>query len=271
MSRISKKAVGILLLLAVCINLIIGCNTRLTPKRLMDTVTKNLAEAESATTSLYMNVELEDVLDIMKISMDMQMENTTKPKAGHAKGKALVDVSGTKVESDIEIYQVMEGQEFATYSSIYGQWSREVTQDKQAGGFNGNLFQGSGESMKSFRIAKERVTVEGKKCYEMYGDISGKEFLDFMGLDMVKVFGLVELPDEETIKLLEIPITMDIYEKELLPARVFVDMTDIMNELYNQYEKSTNVNDFTIKLEYRGFNQKQKIEVPLEVRQAWEQ
>lgn len=269
MSRILKKTVGILLLLVVCINLMTGCNTKQTPKRLMDTVTKNLAEAKSATTSLDMNVELEDVLDIMKISMDMQMENTTKPKAGHAKGKALVDVSGTKVESDIEIYQIMEGQEFATYSSIYGQWSREATKGEQQSGFNGNLLQGAGESVRSFRIAKERVTVGGKKCYEMYGDISGKEFLDFMGLDIVKVFGLVELPDEETIKQLKIPITMDIYEKELLPARVFVDMTDVMNELYDKYEKSTNVNNFTIKLEYMAFNQKQKIEVPLEIRQAW--
>lgn len=256
------------MLLVVCLNLMTGCNTRLTPKRLMDTVTNNLTEAKSATTSLYMKAEFEDVLDLMKISMDMQMENTTKPKAGHAKGKALVDVSGTKVESDIEIYQIMEGQEFATYSSIYGQWSREVTKGNQQSGFNGNLLQGAEKSIRSFRIAEEKVIVGGKKCYEMYGDISGKEFLDFMGLDIVKVFGLVELPGEDTIKQLEIPITVDIYEAELLPARVFVDMTDVMNELYKKHGKSTSVNDFTIKLEYMGFNQKEKIEVPLEIRQA---
>lgn len=41
-----------------------------------------------------------------------------------------------------------------------------------------------------------------------------------------------------------------------------------MNDLYDKYNKSTNVNDFTIKLSYIGFNQVEKIEVPQEVQQA---
>lgn len=265
-----KRAVCAVLLLTLLTGGVTGCSGRMTPKRLLSTVTKNLAKVKSVSNSLYMNMEFEDVLDTMKISMDMQMENTVKPKAGHAKGTAQVDASGTKVGSDIEIYQVPEGRDSATYSSIYGKWSKEVAKGGEKTGFGGNLFQDAGDSIKSFRIAKEGVTVGGKECYEMYGDISGKEFLDFMGLDIVKAFGLVNLPDEKAIKSLKIPITMDISKKELLPARIIVDMTDVMNNLYDKYRKSTNVNDFTIKLEYTGFNQVQKIEVPAEVKAACE-
>lgn len=265
-----KKAVCAVLLLALIAAGVTGCSGRMTPKRLLSAVTENLAKAKSVSNSLHMNMEFEDVLDTMKISMDMQMENTIKPKAGHAKGTAQVDASGTKVGSDIEIYQVSEGRDSATYSSIYGKWSKETAKggEKSGIGGSGNLFQEAGDSIKSFRIAKEGVTVEGKECYEMYGDISGKEFLDFMGLDIVKAFGLVNLPDEKAIKSLKIPITMDISKKEMLPARIIVDMTDVMNNLYDKYRKSTNVNDFTIKLEYTGFDQVQKIEVPEEVKAA---
>ena len=61
---------------------------------------------------------------------------------------------------------------------------------------------------------------------------------------------------------------IDIYKEEMLPARIIVDMTDVMNDLYDKYNKSTNVNDFTIKLSYTGFNQVEKIEVPQEVQQV---
>ena len=102
----------------------------------------------------------------------------------------------------------------------------------------------------------------------MYEDISGEELLKFMGLDMMRAFGLVELPEEDAISGLSVPITIDIYKEEMLPARIIVDMTDVMNDLYDKYNKSTNVNDFTIKLSYIGFNQVEKIEVPQEVQQA---
>ncbi|GAA0275386.1 hypothetical protein MCI89_16225 [Muricomes sp. OA1] len=268
MNKRIKNTVSALIMLAVCIGTVTGCSGKLTPKKMMSAVTENLAEVKSVSNSLEMDIELEDVLDLTKISMDMEMENTTKPKAGHAKGSAEVNFSGTQVASDMEIYQVTEGDEFVTYSSMYGQWSREAAAGSQKSTFNGNLFQEAGDSIESFHIAKETIQVEDKECYEMYGDISGEELLKFMGLDMMRAFGLVELPEEDAISGLSVPITIDIYKEEMLPARIIVDMTDVMNDLYDKYNKSTNVNDFTIKLSYIGFNQVEKIEVPQEVQQA---
>lgn len=153
---------------------------------------------------------------------------------------------------------------------MYGEWNKEVSKNPKKSTFNGNLFQEAGNSVRSFRIAKETVEVGDEECYEMYGDITGKELLQFMGLDMVGAFGLVEIPEGDTIAKLEIPVTIDIYKEKMLPARVIIDMTDVMNELYEQYGKSTNVNNFMIKLEYTGFNEIKKIEVPEEVKEAAE-
>ena len=68
--------------------------------------------------------------------------------------------------------------------------------------------------------------------------------------------------------LLAVPVTIDVYQEELLPARVIVDMTDVMNDLYDEYGKSTNVNDFTIQLGYTGFDNVGEIQVPQEVKDA---
>lgn len=268
MKRYKRKTGSAVLLFICCVLLSVGCSGKMTPKKLMSSVSKNLADAKSVSNTLSMYIELEDVLNTMKVSMDMQMQNTADPKAGHAKGTAEVDFSGTKVGSDIEIYQVNEGDEFVTYSSMYDKWSRESAANSVKSSFNGNLFQEADDSIKSFHIAEQAVQLDDKDCYQMYGDISGKELLGFMGADMMGAFGLVEIPAEEALVNLEIPVTIEVYQEELLPARVIIDMTDVMNDLYDEYDKSTNVNDFTIELGYTGFDEVDKIEVPQDVLEA---
>lgn len=268
MVKIMKKTGSIILLLICCILLMAGCSRKLTPKRLMSQITDNLAKARSVSNTLKMQIELEDVLDTTKINMEMQMENTVKPKAGHAKGTAEVDLSGTKVGSNIEIYQVEEGRQFVTYSSMYDKWSREVSEGSGKGSFSGNLFQEAGDSIKTFHLAEQTVKVNKKECYEMYGNITGKELIQFMGLDMLGAFGMVKIPDTNAIARLQIPVTIDVYKDGILPARIIVDMTDVMNDLYDKYKKTTNVNDYTIQLGYTGFNKVDKIQVPQEVKDA---
>ncbi|MGC4017850.1 MAG: hypothetical protein QM793_00460 [Muricomes sp.] len=268
MRKYIKNSGCLLLLCMYLITVLSGCTNELTPGKLMSKVTENLSKVKSVSNSLDMYIDMESVLESTKVSMDMEMENTTKPMAGHAKGTAQVDMSGTKLGSDIEIYQVTEDKEFVTYSSMYGEWSRETARNPKKSAFSGNLFQEAGNSVKSFRIAEEAVTVEEKECYEMYGDITGKELFQFMGPDVVGAFGLIEIPEGDTIEKLKIPVTIDVYKEKMLPARVMIDMTDVMNELYEQYGKSTNVNNFMIKLTYTEFNQTQEITVPEDVKKA---
>ena len=48
------------------------------------------------------DIKMEDVVRVTEVSMDMTMENTLKPKAGHAKGTASVNFRGIKLSSDME-------------------------------------------------------------------------------------------------------------------------------------------------------------------------
>lgn len=266
-----RQRAALFLLCFFCLPLLTGCSGKMTPKKLMKAMEKNLAKTTSVTTTLEMDIKLEKLLHATSISMDMQMENTADPKAGHAKGSAEVNFSGTKLGSEIEIYQVTENNEHVTYSSMYNEWSREVSGGTGSGSFDGSLFHAEDASLDNFRVAREPVEISGQACYEMYGTITGTEFLQFMGLYMIEAFGLVEIPDESAVLEMQIPITIDVYKEELLPARIKVDMTDVMNEMYEKYDMRTDVNDFTIKLGYTGFNEVEEIQVPEEVKAACKQ
>lgn len=92
--------------------------------------------------------------------------------------------------------------------------------------------------------------------------------MDFLGREMIQAYGLVDLPDPEALDHLEIPVIVDIYQKERLPARIIVDMTDVMGELYDSYDKTTNVNFYNIELVYHGYDDVKPIQVPESVKQA---
>ena len=73
--------------------------------------------------------------------------------------------------------------------------------------------------------------------------------------------GWWKLPDENAIPNLEIPLTLDIYKEELLAftmARLIVDMTDVLNTLYDSYDERTDVNDFTIELVFKDYDRPER-------------
>lgn len=102
----------------------------------------------------------------------------------------------------------------------------------------------------------------------MYGDVTGTELMGILGKDMVNAFHLVELPDEDAIRELKIPVIFEIYKDEMLPARILVDMSDVLNELYESYGETTKVNLYSIDLKFTDFDQVDAIEVPEEVKEA---
>ena len=263
--------IGVLLML--CVNTASGCRQqekqKMTPKLLMDAVDRNMREVNSASSSLEIEVELEDVLDHTRIRMDMDMENTVSPRAGHAKGTAEVKLNENLVSSNMEIYQVEEEDKYVTYSSLYNQWTR-VEQENHAsfGGTETDFFQSARAEIEDFTLAGQPVKVQEKSCYEIYGDMQGKKLMDFLGREMIQAYGLVDLPDQNALDTLEIPVTIDIYKKEQLPARIIVDMTEVMDELYQSYGKTTNVNFYNIELVYQGYDDVKPIQVPESVKQA---
>lgn len=233
----------------------------------MDRIEKNLADVTSFSNQVEMNIKMEELVHYTKVTMDMEMENTMEPKAGHAKGTAEVSMRGVNLDSQMEIYQVEENGSQVTYSGMDGAWLKEIT-DGQSGGIalGKNLFAEMEDSADEFLLADETIELDGKSCYEMYGDVTGKELMSVLGSQMVHGFGLVELPDDSVVARLKIPVIFDVYEEELLPARIRVDMTDVLNDLYDSLEESADVTHYVIQLSFTEYNTVEKIQVPEEIR-----
>ena len=256
--------------LAGMMALLPGCSGRVTPEKLFNEASERMQEVSSSTSRVELDIQLEDVLDLREVSLEMEMENTTDPPAGHAKGSAEVNIIDAEVSGDMEIYQVMEDGEYVIYSSLDGNWEREVTDPDAENhlGMDGNIFAQEGDVLEDFRLAEEPVTVEGKECYQMYGDIKGEDLMGLLGRDMISAFGLVDLPGEDAVKELDVPVIFDIYKEEMLPAKIIVDMSGVLEELYGSLGETTKVNLYSIELLFTEYDQVDEITVPQEVKDA---
>ncbi|MCI8836102.1 MAG: hypothetical protein HFH24_12180 [Ruminococcus sp.] len=255
----------IMILLYTCV--LTGCSRKLTPKKVMTFVSKNMVGITSFSNTVELDIELEDVLYTTAVTLDITLENTLEPQAGHALGNAHVKMRGAELDSVLEIYQVIEEGQHVTYSSLDGNWTREVEEQAESSGMtlDSSLFAKMEESMDEFRIAEQTVEVGGKECYQMYGEVMGKDLLGLIGSPMLHAYGLVTLPDESAILESMIPITFEVYVEEMRPARIIMDLTDVMNGLYEEVDKSTNVNNFMIELAFTGYDEVPEIRVPQEI------
>lgn len=252
------------------IGILSGCIGKTTPKTIVTKMVVNLSRVTSFANEISVDVKLEDIIHVTEVSMDMAMENTLDPKAGHAKGTAGVKIFDTELTSPLEIYQVIEDGQSVTYSGMDNIWQKTVSSDEGITGFSleGGLFQDLETLVDQFVLAEELVEVNGKECYEIYGEIKGEDLISLVGEDLLNAYGIVEIPEKEAVYELLIPITIDIYKEEMLPARIFVDMTDEMNAFYDIIKESMNVNDFTIDIHFLNYNEVGEITVPDEVKES---
>ncbi len=262
------KQTGCLGLMILSIYLLTACSEKVTPKKLMESMSKNMSDITSFANTVKLDIELEDVLYTTAVSMDIDLESTSDPKAGHALGKAHLRMRGAELESVLEVYQVMEGGRRATYSSLDGNWSKEVSEHTKGSviTIDDSLFSEMADSVDDFHIAEGTVDVNGQECYQIYGDVTGEDLKGLLGGQMLNAYGLVRLPEEDAISDLTIPITFNIYKEEMLPARIVVDMADAMNGLYDHFDKTTNVNSYSIKLDFDKYGEVPEITVPEDVK-----
>lgn len=268
MKKRKIRAQSVFLIVGVLGCILAGCSGKMTPRKIVDQMEKKIAGVSSFSNRVELDIKMEEVVHYTKVTMDMTMENTMDPKAGHAKGNAEVVMGGVQLDSEMEIYQIMEEGKQVTYSGLDGQWNRETAESSSSGiALDTNLFTEIGDSMDQFQLAEQPVEVGGKNCYEMYGNVTGQQLVGVLGSQMIHGFGLVELPDDSVIAELEIPIIFDVYQEELLPARMQVDMTEVLNILYDQLGEKTDVSNYAIKLLFEEYNQVKEIQVPQEIRQ----
>ena len=151
-----------------------------------------------------------------------------------------------------------------------GSWKKESAEGSNENhlGIDGNIFAQEGKALESFHLSEQETTVNGKACYQLYGDVTGTELMGLLGKEMVEAYHLVNLPEEDAIRNLKIPVIFDIYKEELLPAKIVVDMSDVMGDLYKSYGETTKVNLYSIVLQFTDYNKVDEIHVPDEIKNS---
>lgn len=118
-----------------------------------------------------------------------------------------------------------------------------------------------GGHAKSFEMSKEKVEVNGEKCFEMKGEIKGSDIVGMMESGMADSLGS-EI-DEDVIKDLELPCTIAVYEDDILPAKISFDMQDIMEKAME--EEGVDVSACSIEVTYHEYDSVGEIKVPNDV------
>ena len=137
--RIKKlAAMGMAAVMAAA--LLSGCGkTKATPENLLRDMTEKAEKAESAVANLKFNISLSSGGAELAVNMDMDMEVTAEPEASYGKGEISVDIAGSGMSTEMEMYSVKEDDQYVTYTMMDGQWTKEISDEEEALGDIGIL------------------------------------------------------------------------------------------------------------------------------------
>ena len=257
-----KGSILVLIMISVLI-CISGCAEEDYGK-LIEESTKRFKEISSVRTKVNVDVLLESFIETSGISMDINLENTKEPLIGHAEGMTRLERRGEYVIGEMEVYQSTKDDITTSYSRLNDTWTVETAPyDKDHSGIKPEYIDEKGK-VANFSLSKESVMCNDKECYELYGEMKGCEIKNLFDLNTLSLVSNVNIPDEESIEKLEVPVIINIYKENLLPAKIFIDMTDVLNEEYKKMDEEVTVGKFTIRMEYYDFDKVESIEIPEE-------
>lgn len=240
-----------------------GCGKKATPENLLKDMIKNLEDAESAVTNMKIDMEMGDDTATIGIQADLDMDLDLKTGESYAKGAVDMKMMGTNIGTEIEMYTVEEDDEYVVYTMANEQWTKEEMDDSalDMAGELTDLTDGVKVHAKSFEMSKEKVEVDGKKCFEMTGEIKGSDIAGMMESGMADSLG--SDIDEDAIKDLTLPCTIAVYEDDILPAKISFDMQDIMEKAMEA--EGVEVTVCSIEVTYQDYDSVGEIKVPKDV------
>ena len=164
---------------------------------------------------------------------------------------------GSKIGTEIELYSVKEDDKYVTYMKAADQWTKEETdvedsdsEDASTGDFE-KIAEDIAKSADAFTLSEEKTEVDGKKCFELKGKIDGSEVSDLMEDEMMGDLSSAGM-DSEALDEVTIPCTMEIYEEDLLPAKISFDMKSAMADMAE--ESGLEINEFYMDVTYVEFD-----------------
>ena len=261
MRKSAKRLAAAGLAAVMAAALMSGCGKKATPENLFSDMGKNTENIQSASCSLNFTMEMSDGTASLAFVTDMDLEITADPQAFHGKGQVELNAYGMEEAHDLEIYQVREGNEYVSYTLADDVWSRS-TQTDGTDDFNMDIA-GMGTRAEMYEMAGKLVEVNGKDCFEMAGDIGGDAVSGMLGEDILNTLKGLGL-DEETLSEVEIPCIIDVYRDGILPARIFIDMSEIIDTMAGAAGQDITVSTCGIELIYEEYNCVDEIRVPEE-------
>ena len=225
------------------------------------------SKAKSIRTSIDIDALYEKVNNSTGIKMFFELENTSDPLAGHAVGFSLFDIGGRKSGGVIEIFQVVEDGETYTYSRVNDTWTKEKAELSESDHGIKSEFLDPDKKPKKFTLKENLVTIREKECYELSGFMTGKDVMNIFDIRTVNNLADMETPDTDKIGKSQIPFIINVEKESLLPSRIYIDMTDALNDIYNEMDENSSVSKFTITVDYEDYDNISEITVPDEVKQ----
>ena len=247
--------------------LLSGCSgrTKATPENLLRDMTSKAEKVESAVMNVKFNVNLGSSAGALAMGMDLDMESTTDPEASHGKGEVSLDVGGSAMSTEMEMYSVQEADEYVTYTLMDGEWTKEVAdQAEELGNVQGMTGNIRGYADK-FELGEDLSEVNGKDCFELTGELDGDIFSEMIQSDMMESFAGYGL-DEETVSNMVFPCTIDIYKDSILPARIYFDLTDTFESMIG--DSGFTASDCYIEMTFLEYDSVDEIVLPVEALDA---
>lgn len=264
MRKTGKRALSVCLVTVMVILSLAGCGKRkkATPEDLLNDIVKNLEEIESLESTMAMNMDLQEDDTQMVMETKVNMESNLGEMSAHLSGTVKMDYMGTPVELETEAYQVPEGEELAVYTLSLGVWTRDAISIEEAEAAKDfAIFEKLADTADQFERREDLIEIEGKKCFELNGTISG-DLLDEMVNSQMFGSSLTDILPEDKLDVLKIPCTVSVYQESVLPARVYIDMTDMLNQALQGSDEEITVNAVNLDIIYKNYDSVDTIVVP---------
>ena len=229
------------LLCAVLAVALVGCSGGDSIEAKLKSVAENLAKQESYEYTMNMSMGLSMLGN--DVAVETAMDGTVFNDPLKAKIVSNVSMMGSSVE--VEMYMVQEGDNYVIYTGTMGQWQKQTVSKAE---FEAKSGQYDAQDSMALYLKNAKnfqdmgyEDVEGVSTLKVQGFLSGdsiKEVMETSGVldnaaSSMEGVDEKELTDKIIAKIGDLPVTLWIDEKEMLPLKYEVDMSDMIKGMYD--------------------------------------
>ncbi len=232
MNKQKKRLAAMGMAAAMTATLLSGCGgkTKATPENLLKDMTDNAGAIESVLMKLDLQMRMESAGEELGIGMTMDIESTVEPEMSYAKGDLSLEMSGSSLSTEMEMYSEKEGDQYVTYTLMENEWTKEIADETKTLGEVDRMTGDIEEYADRFKLEEDLVDVEGKECFELTGELDGEMFSEMLQSNMMDSFSGYGL-SEDVVSDMVFPCDIDIYRDSILPARISFDLTDTFDTM----------------------------------------